>query len=63
MDRMRTATDSLSRAILTLQGHGDYEGVGRMYTERGAVGATLQSDLGRLRARGIPVDIVYEQAR
>jgi hypothetical protein len=63
MDRMRSATDSLSRVILTLQGDGDYEGVARLYAERGAIGATLQGDLGRLRARGIPVDIVYEQGR
>jgi hypothetical protein len=63
VDRMRTATDALSRAILTLQGDGDYEGVARMYTERGTISSTLQSDLGRLRARGIPVDIVYDQGR
>jgi hypothetical protein len=61
--RMRSATDALSRDILTLQGDGDYEGVGRLYAERGVISATLQGDLARLRARGIPVDIVYEQGR
>ena len=61
--RMREATDALSRAILTLQGDGDYAGVSRMYAERGILSATVQGDLQRLQAKGIPVDIVYEQER
>jgi hypothetical protein len=61
--RMRTAADALSREILTLQGDGNYEGVARLYTERGVIGATTQADLDRLRSRGIPVDIVYDQGR
>ena len=61
--RMRSATDALSRDILVLQGNGDYDGVARLYTERGAIGATLQGDLERLRTKGIPVDIVYDQGR
>ena len=63
MARLRSATDALSRDILTLQGNGDYAGTGRLYAERGVIGAALQGDLARLAARGIPVDIVYEQAR
>jgi hypothetical protein len=61
--RMRSATDALSRDILTLQGDGDYDGVARLYAERGVIGATLQGDLDRLRSKGIPVDIVYDQGR
>ncbi len=61
--RMRAAGDALSRDILTLQGDGSYEGVVRLYTERGAIDATLQGDLARLRTKGIPVDIVYDQSR
>ncbi len=61
--RLRSATDALSRDILTLQGDGDYAGVTRLYTERGTIGATLQGDVDRLRAKGIPVDIVYDQGR
>ena len=61
--RLRSATDALSRDILTLQGDGDYAGVDRLYTARGTIGATLQGDLDRLRAKGIPVDIVYDQGR
>ena len=59
--RMLEATDELARTIITLQGNGDYAGVGAFSTEYGTVSATLQSDLARLNARGIPVDIVYEQ--
>jgi hypothetical protein len=61
--RMRSAADALSRDILTLQGDGDYAGVTRLYTERGMIGPVLRGDLDRLRSRGIPVDIVYDQGR
>jgi hypothetical protein len=61
--KMRSATDALSRDILTLQGNGDYAGVARLYAERGVIGPTLQADLERLRVKGIPVDIVYDQGR
>jgi hypothetical protein len=61
--KMREGADSLSRVILTLQGNGDYAGVGRLYAERGVVGPTLKADLARLESKGIPVDIVYDQDR
>lgn len=60
MERMREAADELSRRILVIQGDGDYEGAGVFYAEFGAIGPVLQADLDRLRAAGIPVDIVYE---
>jgi hypothetical protein len=59
--KMREAADALSREILTLQGNGDYAGVGRLYADRGVIGPTLQADLARLASKNIPVDIVYEQ--
>ncbi len=59
--RMRAAVDSMAGAILRLQGDGDYDGVKRFMAERGAVPATVQSDLDRLGGKGIPVDIVFEQ--
>ena len=61
--RMRAAADELSRQILVLQGNGDYDGVTRLYADMGAIGPQLQSDLDRLKAKGIPVDIVYDQGR
>jgi hypothetical protein len=60
---MRAAGDELSRQILVLQGNGDYAGVTKLYTELGAISPVLQADLDRLKAKGIPVDIVYDQER
>jgi hypothetical protein len=60
-ERMQQAMDALSQTILTLQGTGDYEGVGAFQSEYGTMSSTLKADLARLNAKGIPVDIVYEQ--
>ena len=62
-EKMRAGADSLSRRILTLQGDGDYAGVGVLNTELGTIGPVLHGDLARLGAKGIPVDIIYEQGR
>jgi hypothetical protein len=59
--RMQDAMDALSQTILVLQGTGDYEGVGAFQREYGTISPQLSSDLARLTARSIPVDIVYEQ--
>src|SRR3546814_4203439 len=60
-EKMKTAADSLSRLILTLQGNGDYEGVARLVREKGRIGPRLQADLDRLGDAGIPVDVIFEQ--
>jgi len=59
--RMRTAVDSLGGLILRLQGDGSYEAVKQFMATHTVLSPTLQSDLGRLRTRGIPVDVVFEQ--
>ena len=59
--KMRAGADALSRQILTLQGTGDYAGSVALSAERGTIDAVTRSDLERLRTRGIPVDIIYEQ--
>ena len=59
--KMRSAADELSRRILVLQGNGDYAGVGQLSAEFGTIDAQTQADLDRLKAKGIPVDIVYDQ--
>jgi len=61
LSKMGEAVRALSEMILTQQGTGDYDGVGRQLAEKGVVGAELQADLDRLAQLGIPVDIVYEQ--
>lgn len=60
-DNMKDAMTDLSRLILTLQGDGDYEGVGKLVAERGTIGPELQGDLDRLSQANIPVDIVFKQ--
>ena len=63
MAKMRRAMDELSALILKLQGDGDYAGVGKLTRELGAIGPQLESDLARLVARSIPVDVVFEQGK
>ena len=60
---MAAAVDGLSAKILTLQGDGDYAGALAFRDELGTVGDTLQSDLDRIQAQNIPVDIVFKQGR
>ena len=57
------AVKDLSNDILILQGNGDYDAVAAFVAEKGNVGSQLQSDLNRLDAISIPVDIVYQQGR
>ena len=61
--RMRQGADSLSRLILTMQGDGDYEAVGRFNERFGTIGPVLRADLDRLQTKAIPVDIIYQQGR
>ncbi len=63
MDAMRGAMNSLSEKILTLQGDGDYAGVGQLFDQMGNVSAQLQADLDRLSAASIPVDITFNQGK
>ncbi|RMH53847.1 MAG: Zn-dependent hydrolase [Bacteroidetes bacterium] len=60
-EAMAEAVDALSERILTLQGDGDYDAVAAFVDAYGFVGETLQADLDRVNAAGIPVDIVFEQ--
>ncbi len=60
-DRFAGAVDSLSATILRFQGHGDHAGVVAWMERYGQVSPALQSDLDRLGAAGIPVDVVFEQ--
>lgn len=63
MQAMRAAMNSLSEKILTLQGDGDYEGVGQLFDEMGNVSPQLQADLDRLSQANIPVDITFNQGK
>lgn len=61
--KMEQAMNKLSEILLTLQGNGDYEGVKKLFSEEGRVGAELQKDLDRLSKANIPVDVVFEQGK
>lgn len=60
-DKMKTAMISSLQDILHLQGDGDYEATSKLIKETGIIKPMLQSDLDRLAAANIPVDIVFEQ--
>ena len=60
-EKMKTAMNSLSEIILTLQGEGDYKAVSELVAEKGVIGTDLQADLDKLESQDIPVDIVFEQ--
>ena len=60
-DALAEASQALSERILTLQGDGDYAAVAAFVDRYLVVPPTLDADLARLGAAGIPVDIVYDQ--
>jgi hypothetical protein len=60
-DLMEEAINALSAKILMLQGDGDYEGVSQLVKEMAVIRPELQADLDRLEAKGIPVDIIFDQ--
>src|SRR5688572_10585659 len=59
--KFRTGMDSLSNRILIMQGNGDYEGLGVFQEQYGKISPELQRDLDRLKAKKIPVDIIFQQ--
>jgi hypothetical protein len=59
--KMPVAVNALSEKILTLQGDGDYEGVGAFMETYGVKTPELETALNRLSEADIPVDIVFEQ--
>ena len=62
-EKMKPAVDALSARILTLQGDGDHAGARAFLDQYGTIGPELQSDLDRIAAADIPVDIVFKQGR
>lgn len=60
-DLMEEAINALSAKILMLQGDGDYDGVAQLVEDMAVIRPELQADLDRLEAKGIPVDIIFNQ--
>ena len=63
MQKMGAAVEALSELILTLQGDGNYEGVAELVESMGVIKPDLGSDLARLEAASIPVDIHFNQGK
>jgi hypothetical protein len=63
MAKTRQAMDELSALILKLQGDGDYAGVDKLAQELGVIRPDLATDLARLAARNIPVDVTFNQGK
>ncbi|MFC1627923.1 Zn-dependent hydrolase [Gemmatimonadota bacterium] len=61
LERAKQATEDLARAILTMQGDGDYEAAAAFMAEYAVQDAQLAEDLDRIDQAGIPTDIVFEQ--
>ena len=61
--KFEAGMNALAAKILTIQGDGDYNGLGAFQTQYGSISAELQRDLGRLKTKGIPVDVTFEQAK
>ncbi len=59
--KIEKAMNGLSELILTLQGNGDYDGVKKLYADKGIIHDDLQKDLDVLKTKNIPVDVVFEQ--
>ncbi len=57
---MKAASKKLTGMILKAQGDGNYEAVKEWIASEGVVKTELQTDLDRITALGIPVDIYFE---
>jgi hypothetical protein len=60
-EKMKEAMVSLSELILIIQGDGDYERAVQLMEEKCKISDELQSDLDRINASGIPLDIRFNQ--
>lgn len=61
--KFEAGMNALASKILTIQGDGDYNGLGAFQQQYGSISAELRRDLDRLKTKGIPVDIVFDQAK
>ena len=60
-EKMHEAVAQLAATILMIQGDGDYQKAKTMLAEQGVVDPVLQSDLDRIAAANIPIDIRFTQ--
>jgi len=60
-EKTREAMNKWAAIVLKFEGDGDYNGAKDYLDANGTIREILQSDLERLKASNIPLDIVYEQ--
>jgi hypothetical protein len=60
-EKFRAGMNALATKIITLQGDGDYAGVGNFNDQYGKITPETQKDLARLASLGVPVDVIFEQ--
>jgi len=59
--KFQSGMNALASKILTMQGDGDYDGVGVFQEQYGAISPTLKGDLAGLASKSIPVDLTFVQ--
>jgi hypothetical protein len=62
-EKTKAAMEKLVQKIIYIQGDGDYEAAKQWVKNDGIVKPMLQSDLDRINASGIPVDVVFEKGK
>jgi hypothetical protein len=62
-DEMKAAVESLLGKILVIQGDGDYEGAKQWIEADGVMTPQLRSDLDKVNATGLPIDIVFNKGK
>jgi hypothetical protein len=60
-DKMTLAMNSLAEKTLVMQGDGNYDAAKEMLSSMGFIKEELQSDLARINASNIPIDIRFNQ--
>jgi hypothetical protein len=61
LEKIEPAVRELASVILKFQGDGDYEGLTRFQEKYQVVSPRLQESLDLVGAKGIPIDVVFEQ--
>ncbi len=60
-EKIREAMNEWASFVLTLEGDGDYDRATEFLAANGVIKPELESELGLLKSKHIPVDIVYDQ--
>lgn len=62
-EEMKAAVGTLLEKILVIQGDGDYEAAKAWIEKDGVMTEQLRSDLDKVNATGLPIDIVFNQGK